>query len=782
MSNKRKPLAEAFPFLAKEAHGWDPTQIHDLTNQKMEWICQKGHTWLAFTYTRTGKNPKGCPVCANKAVAIGSNDLKSQFPILANEADGWNPETVSVGTHRKHIWKCKEGHRWEASVASRVRGTGCPYCSNNKVLPGFNDLKTLNPEIAAEADGWDPKNILNGAARKLDWKCVKGHKWRTSVSARTGKRGTGCPYCWGRFVVEGETDLETLFPKIAAEAHGWDPRKVNAGSSSKAEFECKNGHIYQTSISGRTTRNVGCSVCANKVIVSGINDLSTTHPQVASEADDWDPTKIVAGSNKYFNWKCKEGHQWSATANHRTGRNQGCPFCSGVRITVGINDLSTTHPKVASEADGWDPKIFSAGSNKKLPWRCSSGHKWETAVAHRTGKLKTGCPVCANFKVETGFNDLATKFPELASEADGWDPTVIGAGTNKKVAWKCKLDHKWTANVSSRTSLGTGCPVCANLQVHVGFNDIATTHPEIAKEAYGWDPKTIPYGSASRLLWKCSNDHIYSAPPLRRTSRNTGCSICANKLLLVGFNDLATTHPELAKEAYGWDPTQVNAGRGLQKSGNTNQKRKWVCSLGHIWEATPSSRTNSHHQSGCPVCSGNRVLIGFNDLATTHKKLALEAYGWDPTQFVSSGRQKVKWKCPEGHVWSQRISERKSGTGCPSCAKSGFDPNKAGWLYFLEHPDWEMFEIGITNFPGDRLGSHKRLGWEVLELRGPMDGHLTQQWETAMLRMLKAKGADLSNERIAGKFDGFSEAWSKSTFEVKSIKELMRLTEEFEES
>ena len=93
-----------------------------------------------------------------------------------------------------------------------------------------------------------------------------------------------------------------------------------------------------------------------------------------------------------------------------------------------------------------------------------------------------------------------------------------------------------------------------------------------------------------------------------------------------------------------------------------------------------------------------------------------------------------------------------------------------------------MLQIGITNVPESRLGSHRKLGWEVLELRGPMDGHLTQQWETAILRMLKAKGADLSNDKIAGKFDGYSEAWSKSTFEVKSIKELMRLTEEFEAS
>lgn len=71
---------------------------------------------------------------------------------------------------------------------------------------------------------------------------------------------------------------------------------------------------------------------------------------------------------------------------------------------------------------------------------------------------------------------------------------------------------------------------------------------------------------------------------------------------------------------------------------------------------------------------------------------------------------------------------------------------------------------------------------ELLELRGPMDGYLAQQWETAILRMLKAKGADLSNAAIAGKFDGYSEAWSKSTFGANSIKELMRLTEESESS
>jgi hypothetical protein len=91
-----------------------------------------------------------------------------------------------------------------------------------------------------------------------------------------------------------------------------------------------------------------------------------------------------------------------------------------------------------------------------------------------------------------------------------------------------------------------------------------------------------------------------------------------------------------------------------------------------------------------------------------------------------------------------------------------------------------MYQIGITNNFHRRLDEHRKNNWELIDIRGPMEGHLAQQWERSILRMLKAKGADLSNPKIAGKFDGYSEAWSKSTFEAKSIKDLMRLTEEFE--
>lgn len=183
---------------------------------------------------------------------------------------------------------------------------------------------------------------------------------------------------------------------------------------------------------------------------------------------------------------------------------------------------------------------------------------------------------------------------------------------------------------------------------------------------------------------------------------------------------------------------------------------------------------------GCPICSSHQLLKGFNDLATLLPNIAVEAFEWDPSTVMSQSQMSRKWRCTEGHIWKTTPATRAKGSGCPSCAKTGFDPNNDGFLYFLEHDDWNMYQIGITNVPNIRLGKHRKLGWKLLELRGPMDGHLTQQLETAILRMLRAKGADLSNEKIAGKFDGYSEAWSKGKVEVSSIKELMTFTEEHE--
>lgn len=628
-------------------------------------------------------------------------------------------------------------------------------------------LVETHPELAREANGWDPSLVTQGSGKKLNWRCSNAHVWAAVVSNRTLK-GYGCPYCSNKKVLTGYNDLKTKFPEIASEANGWDPSNFAPMSNKKVSWKCKLGHVWDAVIGNRTFKGYGCPICSNQQLLKGFNDLKTKFPEIASEAYGWDPSECAPTHNESKMWKCSQGHIWNSKVGNRTIRGDGCAVCSSHKTLAGFNDLASTNPELAKEAFGWNPSELTPASNRRRAWKCVNGHVWEAPPSRRTSG--SGCPTCSGKILEEGFNDLQTVNIDLANEAYRWDPSTLTKSSNKIVMWQCKLGHLWRASVGSR-SAGSGCPVCAGKKVLVGFNDLATKFPAIGNEAFGWDPTTLTEGSTSKKQdWKCPKGHIYKSTVANRT-RGQGCPYCAFQKVLPGFNDLTTTHPHLVKWVDGWDPTQVIAG--------TEKKLAWKCDLGHRWLRTGTGMVGA---KGCPYCLGQKVLAGFNDLATKFPEIAKEALGWDPTKLMPGSDKKLKWLCSEGHTYSAAAYHRtgKLKTGCPTCSKSGFDPNQDGWIYFLWHDNWEMFQIGITNVPDDRLSRHRRLGWSVLELRGPMDGKLAQDWETSILRMLRAKGADLSNEIIAGKFDGYSEAWSKATFEVKSIRELMRLTEEFE--
>ena len=546
------------------------------------------------------------------------------------------------------------------------------------------------------------------------------------------------------------------------QADGWDPTSVTAGSGQRLPWKCKFGHRWESSVNNRA-KGRGCPICAGKQVLAGFNDLKTTHPELAEEADGWDPTTVRPGSNKSFRWHCKSGHVWNSKVCDRV-KGSGCPICAGKQVLAGFNDLATTHPELANEAHGWDPRTVSKGTPQKYEWICPEKHIFSASVSNRTGRNKTGCSTCANKQVLVGFNDLATTHPDLASQAHGWDPQTKVAFSHKKAEWECAEGHVWTAVIASRSS-GRGCPVCTGRQVLSGFNDLQHTNPEIANEAKGWDPTTVSAGSHQKLKWICSNGHEYLIAPHSRTGHNeTGCAVCSGQQVLSGFNDLATTHPAIAAEAHEWDPKTVNAG--------SNPKKRWKCTLGHKWMAAPNSRTGPN-QSGCPICANKEVLIGYNDLATLNPNLAEQAYEWDPRSLTQSSTKKRKWKCQFGHVWTSTPADRTRGNGCPTCSVSGFDPNREAWLYFIEHDEWHMLQIGITTQPKVRLESHARLNWRLIELRGPLDGHHIQEMETAALRSLKKRKAIFANDAGGQVFDGWTEAWTKASLNVISIKQIL---------
>lgn len=267
----------------------------------------------------------------------------------------------------------------------------------------------------------------------------------------------------------------TLFPEIAQEAYGWDPRLISCGSHERKEWRCQLGHIYLAAPGQRTRkRPTGCPYCANRLVLKGYNDLQTLFPEIAKEAFGWDPTEYIGKSTKTMKWKCAEGHMYEAKISTRTtgGRGRkatGCGICSGRRVLEGYNDLQTLFPEVAKEAHGWNPRLISPGSKSKKEWKCKSGHLYVSMVFHKT-RHNTQCPICKGKQILPGFNDLMTTHPEVAKEAYGWDPTKKSKGQNQKVLWRCREGHVYQSTINSRTggevNKGSGCPFCADY----GFN------------------------------------------------------------------------------------------------------------------------------------------------------------------------------------------------------------------------------------------------------------------------------------------------------------------------
>jgi hypothetical protein len=325
-------------------------------------------------------------------IVPGINDLQTLYPKIALEADGWDPVTMSPGSHRRMDWRCAHGHQWTIAVMDRVRSRGCSVCSGWKVLAGFNDLTVTDSDVAVQADGWDPSTVTAGSSKVRKWRCVLGHNWQTRVSHRTS--GSGCPICAGRFVEPGYNDLATTHPELATEAAGWDPRTVSAGSGKNVAWRCIEGHSWTARISSRAGDGIGCPTCAGRKLEPGVNDLASTHPHIAKEADGWDPRAVVTGSTLRKDWMCANGHSWPATVSSRTRYGRNCPFCWGRYVTPGENDLLTLYPEVAAELIDLDPSTIHHGSKRYATWRCSEGHTWEAQVSSRTRKIPTGCRAC----------------------------------------------------------------------------------------------------------------------------------------------------------------------------------------------------------------------------------------------------------------------------------------------------------------------------------------------------------------------------------------------------
>jgi len=405
------------PYLVGE---WDadenaalrPEQFTAGADAMVSWICRIcGHRWKARIYTR---KKHGCPCCAGNIFVKGVNDLATVNPAVASQWDPvkngvLTPDCVAANDNRKAWWVCALGHSWEAVISSRNKGKGCPYCSGRAVWPGFNDLATRNPSLAAEwctkrKKNLTPQHVTEYSHRKVWWRCEHGHHWRARIANRS--IGTGCPYCASKIVDVGVNDLKTLRPDLADQ---WDGMKngnltaemVTLGSNRKVWWTCGRGHCWEAPVVARA-HGKGCPYCAHKLPIVGETDFATVHPELLGEWDsaknaDKRPHQYTYGSKKKVWWKCKKGHSWRTSICNRH-RGSRCPYCDGNLAIPYETDAATVTPHLAGEwaaekNEGVDIRNVLPFSNKIYWWSCDRcGHCWRSAVGARTqGSM---CPRC----------------------------------------------------------------------------------------------------------------------------------------------------------------------------------------------------------------------------------------------------------------------------------------------------------------------------------------------------------------------------------------------------
>lgn len=489
-------------------------------------------------------------------IPVSKTELIKEWDFERNNEIGLDPEKLTTGMLTKAYWKCRKcGYTWRACIQNRVKNkSGCRVCKGLKILAGYNDLMTKNPELMAE------------------WDFIKNN------------------------------------------ALGLFPYAVGPGTIRKAWWKCPNGHpSYYASISSRARSGTGCAVCKNKRVLSGVNDLATTRPELLEQ---WNyernnelgitPNSVTEVSGKKVWWKCRKGHEWEATIAH-ISYGRGCPHCNSGKSTSFPEQAIFYYLKWMDKdcvnrykLENRELDIYIPSKNVGIEY---NGYKWHNGKEKQiSDHLKSqyfedrGIKVLhiieidkkgANFGSDcikdgdcyyvndddiVGLEDVISQlisdiFSEdtyidierdrqkiyasyihneeawsFATEMDSipfkWDyernsglrPEHVSRRSGKKVYWLCPKGHSFVRDVHSISH--SKCPACAKEEQY--NNRFELTHPELLDE---WDyekninisPEEITYGSGKKIWWKCKEGHPSWCAPITNRLNGCGCPICGRR-------------------------------------------------------------------------------------------------------------------------------------------------------------------------------------------------------------------------------------------------------------
>ena len=503
-------------------------------------------------------------------------------------------------------------------------------------------------------------------------------------------------------VIQGINDFETwcidnnrldLLAQWDYDKNERSPKQFTKGSNKKVWWKCSKGHSFDMCIYNRTTKNLNCPYCGSQRLLKGYNDLATIYPTIASE---WDnernsplmPYDVMSKSNKKAWWKCSKGHSYQSKICHRTDGHD-CPYCSGLKPIIGVNDLKTRYPDLCKQ---WNikknkvgPEEYLPSSNKKVWWKCENGHSWSAVISSRVNNGR-GCPLCWK-ESHTSFNEQAVffyihkLFPDainsdhtaIGMELDVFIPSIMTAIEYDGAFWHSDKDK--TDIKKNKLCIEKGIELI-RLREH-GLSDLTEASngflclciPVVTKETDYVEKLENDYEGLEKALFYIISFLKRDITPDFINIKRDKIEIMSEYISLKKNNSLSKQHPEISKE---WNYDKNGSLIPDMFLPHSNKKVWWKCLKGHEWESMISQRVRGR---GCPYCSSKKVLVGYNDFATTEPDLLKE---WDrekntilPNEIVRGSHLSVWWKCVKcGYEWKSIVSSRTIGNrGCPECGK-----------------------------------------------------------------------------------------------------------------
>ena len=656
--------------------------------------------------------------------------LRSEYPEIAEQwhptlNEELTPADVPPRSNKKVWWICSVGHAYQRTVDKQVtrKNASCPVCNGKLYVPGVNDVKTKNPDIAKE---WNysvngekrPEDYSYISSEKVGWKCSAcGHEWETRIKNRCIE-GHGCPKCATKKIWKtrySNMDLGITDPALLEE---WDyelnekgPECYAPQSGQVVHWRCKKcGYRYTSKINNKANGRK-CACCQRKVVVPGINDLATTHKELASEWDyekngDLRPENVLYGTRRAVYWKCPRGHSYKASINHRTsaGRETNCPICNSGKQTsfaeqaffyyirqvfpTAINsykdifdnsmelDIYIPDEKIAVEYDG----VYWHNKKSAVPER--EQRKYEICKEHSIKLVR----VRENSSKDS---DISPADYKIYIPADGTDMKALSSAIKETVKYLMENsinDAKDINNDIPEIDIAKDrFKIMAYLQGPVR-NSVKKVAPELVAD---WDyekngelqPDMISAGTSQPVNWKCHTcGYEWEAPVYHRAKSHTGCPNCLGLVFKKGVNDLKTKNPELLID---WD-YEANTANNIFPEDimfNSGKPVNWVChTCGYKWIIP--LRNRSVQGKGCIQC-------GYEAGTKTKQKKYLEEQGcitdplllkeWDyeknekiglsPDELIPGCNKYAFWKCSKcGYEWKAPIARRSKGAGCRKCA------------------------------------------------------------------------------------------------------------------